>query len=386
MILRISSILLLLIIVPAAFIYLVQLQFKRKKWRRRLFLLPNVLLLIATAFFASTDTQIDEYAMAVAVYLVAFLLVTVPETLYALIFGVSLIFRNRKIWRIGSWLGLVAAACSMAFIITAVLSCYTRLKVYEHVYVSHDIPKAFDGYKIVHVTDFHLGTFRFYPPAVSRIVDTVNARHPDMIAFTGDIVNFSPSEMERFGKQLSRLRAKDGVVSVLGNHDYLTYIKYNSDSERVQRIKQLIDGERKWGWQLLLNSNIIIRRGEDSIAVIGSENDGRKPFPQRGDLPKAMRGVENAKFKLLLTHDPTQWRKKVLPQTDIQLTLSGHTHAGQIKIMGRSVSEMAYKEWSGLYFYGERAVFVSSGVGEALVPLRLGAWPSIDVITLRRKY
>ena len=111
----------------------------------------------------------------------------------------------------------------------------------------------------------------------------------------------------------------------------------------------------------------------------------KKPFPTRGNLNAAQKGLHTSCFKVLLTHDPSQWRKKVLPLTDIQLTLSGHTHAGQIKLLGHSVSEIKYKEWNGMYYEGNRALMISSGVGEALVPFRLGAWPNIDVVVLKRK-
>lgn len=385
MILRISSLLLLLTILPAAFIYISRLQFMKRVWLRRMFLVPNILLLALLAVFASSDARLNENADMVAVFLVLLFCITVPEAFYAIIYACSFFYKRRRRRRSIRRAAGVAAAAVCALIITAVVACFTTLKVHRHEYVSADLPKAFDGYKIVHLTDLHLGTYRFFPPALRRIVRTVNAENADLVAFTGDLVNYGSDEIPQFRSQLAAMRAKDGVVSVMGNHDYLIYVNFPDDSANIRHISMLQNEERQAGWRLLLNENIVIRRATDSIAIIGSENDGKKPFPSKGDLPKALNGLQSGCFKVLLTHDPTQWRQKVLPLTDIQLTLSGHTHAGQVKILGRSVSELAYKEWHGMYYEGSRAIFVSSGVGEALMPFRIGAWPTVDIITLRSK-
>ena len=142
--------------------------------------------------------------------------------------------------------------------------------------------------------------------------------------------------------------------------------------------------ERSAGMDLLLNENRIIRHGCDSIALIGVENDGRPPFPERGDLTKAQTGLPSGIFKVLMSHDPTHWRRKVLPDTDIDLTLSGHTHAMQFRIGNFSPSMFLYHEWGGLYSEGERRLFVSTGTG-GNIAYRWGAWPEIDVLVLRRK-
>lgn len=385
MILRVSFLLVLLIVAPAAFIYIARIQHSRHRWLRRLFLVPNIVLLVLTAWFGATDSQIHQYAEPVAIYLVVFLLICVPEAVYAIAYGLSLLSRRRKVRRVGSAVGFAMAGCFFAVIAVAVVACFSTLRVNRHEFASPDLPAAFDGYKIVHVSDLHLGTFRLYPRALRRVVAAVNGEHADLVAFTGDLVNFDDGEAQDFLREMSEIRAADGVASVMGNHDYLMYVKYAGDTDARRHIAALQDAERAAGWRLLLNEHFIVRRGSDSIAIVGSENDGRPPFPHRGDLPAALRGLPEGCFKVLLTHDPTQWRAKVLPTTDIQLTLSGHTHAGQIKVHGHSVSERAYREWNGMYHSGDRAIFVSSGVGEALVPFRLGAWPSIDVITLKKK-
>ena len=259
------------------------------------------------------------------------------------------------------------------------------LKVREVSYASPDLPAAFDGYRIVQVSDLHVGTFASHPEAVRRVVEAVNAQQPDLIAFTGDLVNYHAEELIPFSAELARLHARDGVVSILGNHDYMSYYDWPSEQARQANLAQLVSRQRDMGWRLLLNDNVVVRRGADSIAIVGVENDGQPPFPQRGDLVRAQRGVERAGFKVLLSHDPTHWRRSVLPTTDVDLTLSGHTHGMQLKLGGFSPASWFYDEWGGFYYEGGRALHVSLGAGEVLMPFRLGAWPEINVITLRKK-
>lgn len=384
MILRIFPLLLLLTIAPIGFIYITRLRWLKNKRVGKLLLVPNALLLILTIFFACNNDLLISCQELIAVYLVVLYSITIPEAFYAIISGLCRLSKLTRVRKTGHILGLVAASVVFIAFCVAVVSCFTVLKVRHHVFLSKDLPEAFDGYKIVHITDLHLGTFSFYPKALRRIVTVVNSENADLIAFTGDLVNFDRREIIPFRKELARMKARDGVVSVMGNHDYQNYVVQKDSCENAKRIAELQNEQRWAGWRLLLNENMVVRRAKDSIVVIGSENDGTKSFPSRGDLGVAMRGIGKGAFKVLLTHDPTQWQQKVLPLTDIQLTLSGHTHAGQFKVFGHSVSEFAYKECDGMYFCGTRALFVGSGLGEALMPFRLGAWPTIDVVILKR--
>lgn len=153
---------------------------------------------------------------------------------------------------------------------------------------------------------------------------------------------------------------------------------------RKADVKDLQRRERSFGWNLLINNHDIIHRKKDSIAIIGVENDGRPPFPSLGDLPKATKGIGKGTFSILLSHDPTHWRREVLPKTDIQLTLSGHTHAGQFKVFGWSPVAFVYDEWSGAYSEGKQILNVSDGIGAVMFPFRFGAWPEVNVITLKK--
>lgn len=381
MITRISLLLFFLIIFPAAFIYYKRLRRCKRLFPKILFALPNLVLLVLTIYFMVHDNNIARNADAVGIYLILLLFTTLPELIFSAFLGISLLLKN-KMRKIIMRLGAVLATSIACAVVVGYVSCFTVIKVGHHNYTSPDVPESFDGYRIVHVSDLHLGTYNLFPGTVDRIVKKVNEQHGDVIFFTGDLVNFSHTEAAQFINRLREMKARDGVYSVLGNHDYLRYVSYNNESERLRYMEEMKEMQHKAGWNLLLNENRIIRRGNDSIFVVGSENDGLPPFPAKGDLKKALKGIPANAFKVLLSHDPTQWRRKVLPLTNIQLTLSGHTHAGQIKILGHSPSALVYKEWDGTYSQDGRTLFISSGVGEALVPFRLGAWPKIDIITL----
>ena len=194
--------------------------------------------------------------------------------------------------------------------------------------------------------------------------------------------------------QLSQLSAPDGVMSIMGNHDYGMYQRRFTKAQRRNDIKDLYRRQREMGWQLLLNEHTSIHRGEDSLVIIGVENDGTPPhFPRFADLKKAMNGIGEGAFQIMLSHDPTHWRRSIIPETDVQLTLSGHTHAGQFRLFGWSPVKAVYKEWRGLYqntksdASGNDVVqwlHISEGVGCVPIPFRIGAWPEICVLTLRK--
>lgn len=246
-----------------------------------------------------------------------------------------------------------------------------------------NLPESFDGYTIVHLSDWHLGTYVPHPQTIRKEIDFANAANADAIVFTGDIVNGNPSELETFKEMLSTLKAKDGVFSIMGNHDYCMYGSEQSPEGIRRNIEKVQDMERNFGWNLLLNENKLVTRGSDTLAIIGVENDGTPPFPQYADLDKAQDGTSGASFKILLSHDPTHWRRAVLPETDIDLTLSGHTHAMQFRILGFSPSRFAYKEWGGLYEEGQRKLYISTGSG-GNVAFRFGAWPEVIKIILHK--
>lgn len=246
-----------------------------------------------------------------------------------------------------------------------------------------DLPAGFDGFRIVQISDLHIGTYRRDPRVAERIVEKINSLDPDLVVFTGDLVNSSPDEVEPFADVLSRIESRSGVVSVLGNHDYCVYRRYENRRQQVEEINRLkkLQTERL-GWRLLLNENMTLRRGSDGITIVGVENAG-KGLVDHADLRRAMRGVDSDGFTIVLSHDPTHWRGEILGSTRAQLTLSGHTHAMQFRIGRLSPSRLLFKEWSGVYNEGERKLHVNPGTGSN-VPFRLGAWAEINLITLRK--
>ena len=251
--------------------------------------------------------------------------------------------------------------------------------------VSTNVPHAFDGYKIVHISDIHLLSFIGREEALARMVEKINAQEPDAILFTGDIVTLNSSEFDTTKDILAKLHANDGVFSILGNHDYSLYTRWESEELLKKDADAIIQQQRAFGWNLLLNENRNIIRGTDTLSIIGVENTSTKhKFRSFGNLGTALQGAKG-EFKILLTHDPSHWRNEVLPTTDIDLTLSGHTHAMQSTLFGWSIISFAYKEYMGLYKEGNRYLYVNIGLGETMFPFRVGARPEITVITLKKR-
>lgn len=319
-------------------------------------------------------------------FFILVLCVSVPKFLFSVISlaGKSIGFFWPYAGNIGNAAGIAVAVLVTGAFIYGFTAGWKRITVKESHLVSKDLPLTFQDYAIVHLSDFHIGTYNSSPETVEKIVNQVNAINPDVIVFTGDLVNSSPDELDLFMETLSRLRAKDGIFSILGNHDYCEYHHYDTPDGASKNLEELKKREKELGWQLLLNEHQIICRGTDSIAIIGVENDGAPPFLSLADLPRATDGLSKDMFKILLSHDPSHWRRAVLPETDVQLTLSGHTHAMQLKIGCFSPSMWTYPEWGGLYTEQERMLYVSTGTGSN-VAFRFGAWPEINLIRLSNK-
>lgn len=277
---------------------------------------------------------------------------------------------------------LIPALGVMGWFAFGFIEGWKRLELKHITFTSPDLPPYFDGYRLVQITDFHLGSF---PPGndfVQKVVDATNNEEPDMILFTGDLVNNQASEVEPYLETLGQLHAQDGIYSIWGNHDYCEYGNNHSIGALKRNRRMLYGYQESLGWHQLMNEHHVVSHGMASIAVIGVENPGQPPFTNRSNLKKAMKGLNPDMFKILLSHDPHHWRREVVGKK-IQLTLAGHTHAGQLKIGKWTPARMAFKEWGGAYRIGEQMLYVSSGIGGSF-PFRLGAWPELTVITLKR--
>lgn len=301
--------------------------------------------------------------------------------------------------------GELFMGCKWAFVFPTLLiaaELYGTLYGWRHLVVkkctckSLLLPKSFEGYKVLQISDLHVGTFLETPHFVEKIVEKVNSLHPDVIVFTGDLVNIKATEAVPFVKILKKLNAPDGIYSVMGNHDYCEYgIPADKSFNKFTRQRWALRNQhamkflqRQMGWRLLMNENVKITRQnehgkEESIHIIGVENISKPPFKDYGNMDKAMEGMKIGTFKILLTHDPSHWRRGVLGKTDIALTLSGHTHAAQLKLGNFSPAKWMYHEWGGKYVEDGSTLHVSLGVGGTM-PFRLGAWPEINEITLVR--
>lgn len=262
------------------------------------------------------------------------------------------------------------------------------------------LPAEFEGFTITQISDLHTGSFDS-KSAVERGISLVNEQNSDIIVFTGDLVNFNITEIEGFEAIYRGLKAKEGVYSILGNHDYyggkaikaekeingeiIHYRKYPREDEHLQKV---IAAHGDFGWKILLNENVILQKGDKKMALIGVENSGRLPhFPDEGDLHKAIEGTENADFKILLSHDPSHWDRQVRKEfKDIALTLSGHTHGAQfgIEIPGIKWSPVkyVYKQWAGLYTENKQHLYVNRGFGFLAFSGRVGIRPEITVLEL----
>ncbi len=253
----------------------------------------------------------------------------------------------------------------------------------------NNLPKNFNGLKIVQLSDFHIGSFLNHASFIEEVVDKVNSLKPDLILFTGDFVNNVSEEMDKFLPALSRLKSKYGNYSILGNHDYGEYIHWDTKQAKQKNLERLLKLQQDVGFKMLLNSSEKIKIEDEEISLVGIENWGLPPFPQYGDLNKALENVEDESFKILMSHDPTHWDEQVLNYTNIDLTLAGHTHGAQfgIEIPGWRWSpvNLRYKRWGGLYTEGKQHIYVNTGLGFIGFPGRVGMPPEITVIELESK-
>ena len=250
-----------------------------------------------------------------------------------------------------------------------------------------NLPTAFRGLKIIHISDIHSGSLQD-KQAVEKGVHKIMQQKPDLILFTGDLVNNEAGEMDELASVFSALNAPMGVFSILGNHDYGDYKQWGSDEKKAENLSKLKDVHRNMGWRLLLNEHVVLEKDNETIALIGVENWGAKGnFSKYGDLKKAYTGAEVHPFKLLMSHDPSHWDAEVCKSfSDIDLMLSGHTHGMQfgVEIPGFRWSpvQYMYKQWAGVYKNKHQKLYVNRGFGFLGYPGRVGILPEITLIEL----
>lgn len=265
-----------------------------------------------------------------------------------------------------------------------------NFKVLNYNLEFEDLPDAFDGYQITQISDVHSGSFD-NREKIEYAIDLINEQQSDVILFTGDMVNNKAEEMNPWKDTFSRLNAKDGKYSILGNHDYGDYVAWDTEELKSENLEDLKDLQKEIGFDLLLNESRYLQKGEDKIALVGVENWGRGGFKKAGDLSKAASSIAKDDFKILMSHDPSHWEDKVIEDDyHYHLTLSGHTHGMQfgIEIPGWikwSPVKWRYKYWAGIYKEMGQYINVNRGFGFLGYPGRVGIWPEITVITLKKR-
>ena len=397
MIARSFVLFLLLLVLPYLYIDLKYFRQKKVWWKRVLLYLPCVAMVAYASYLAMERDFIPGNDRIFILYGFLLLLGVVVIPLWIFIIcsllgrGCSKLVRKFKspeqllkpAKNYGNLTGIASIPLIWLMVGWGSSLGFNKFEVNHIEYASSDIPKAFDGYKIVLFSDAHVGSYQKRNSDVLRqAIDSINAQKPDMIVFTGDLQNIQPSELYPHREVLGSLQAKDGIYSVLGNHDYASYLGCD-EAVKAANDKEIISLQRQMGWTVLLNEHRIIQRDTSSFILAGMENDGDgKRFPQKGDIAKTLDGVADGKFILMLEHDPSSWRRKIIPDGRAQLTLSGHTHAMQFNILGWCPMSLTGKEFWGWYEEGHQKLFVTAGLG-GLIPFRLGATGEIVVLTLR---
>lgn len=283
---------------------------------------------------------------------------------------------------------LAAAAIPFGAMTYGIISGAHDYRVRRQIVKLPNLPKSFDGLTIAQLSDIHSGSF-FNKTAVKGGVEMVLQEKPDVIFFTGDLVNNEASEVKEYIDVFNKLKAPLGTYSITGNHDYGDYHRWASTEAKQKNFKDLIEAHRLLGFKLLMNQNQFLEQGGEKIAILGIENWGGRGFAKYGKLEQAYKGTEDAAVKLLLSHDPSHWDAQVRPSyQDIDLMFSGHTHGFQFGIeIGNfkwSPSQYAYKQWAGLYQEGSQYLYVNRGFGYLGYPGRIGMPPEITIIELKR--
>ena len=288
-----------------------------------------------------------------------------------------------------SQIALGLAAIPFASLLYGMYRGKYNFRVLSYVLHFEDLPESFDGYKITQISDIHSGSFD-NKAKIEYAVDLINEQQSDVLLFTGDMVNNKASEMLPWKETFSRLKANDGKYSVLGNHDYGDYVDWDSPEEKKQNLEDLKTIQKEIGFDLLLNESRFLEKSGERLALIGVENWGKGGFKKAGDLKKAAENVQHNDFKILMSHDPSHWDEEVINDDyHYHLTLSGHTHGMQfgIEIPGWikwSPVKWRYKRWAGIYEELDQYINVNRGFGYLGYPGRVGIWPEITVIELKK--
>lgn len=379
-----------------------ELRFLRRRWPRIVFGVITALcylLLIGICVFPKRNAESGIVPIMWCLYTwLSIYVVKIFWMVFALVGLIPKLFHHKRI-TLGLYAGLPLGIVCFAAMWWGSAVTRRQIEVTRVEIVSDHVPAQFNGFTIAQISDLHVGTWGNDTTFVSALVDSINTLHPDMVVFTGDLVNRKTSEALPFESVLKRISAPYGVYSILGNHDYGDYISWSSEVEKQANLKAMHQLQSRASMLLLDNSHTFIRKGNDSIALIGVGNWGEPPFHIYGDLrlaypEDARHSLKDSVFKVLLSHNPVHWDEEVVKISNIDLMLAGHTHAMQFAMKlgdwAWSPAAWKYKHWGGL-FEGKSVagtpafLYVNIGDGEVGMPARIGAsQPEITLITLKR--
>jgi len=317
----------------------------------------------------------------------------IPKLIFVIVISIlyftNFVFSNEESLIGIPIIGLFAGFLPFFVILYSVFRSLYRFKVHRIKINFTELPSNFEGLRVVHISDLHLGSFKSRHHILDRAVKIINHLEPDFIFFTGDLVNNNAWELKGWQTVLKKMVAKMGKYAVLGNHDYGDYSEWKSEKVKQSNFESIKYFFGKIDFKLLLNEAVSIEKNSQKMAIVGVENWGNPPFKQYGDLKKALKSVETVPFKILLSHDPSHWNEEVAEKTNISLTLSGHTHGMQagINIKSKKWSPIQYKyeHWAGLYERFNQYLYVTRGLGWMGFPGRLGMRPEITLIEFHQK-
>lgn len=379
---------------PDVWFYLKMKRKVRFKWLRLLSLLP-LLLFVFTFFYIRYGLRHSHDFLLISKISWIFIAISAiytPKIIFIVFYYVNRLY-NRifdKRTHIFRQIGFGLGVFFVGIIAYGVVICRTNFQLKKQVVEVTDLPESFDGYKIVLFADFHLGNWNRKYSIMEPIIEMINKTDADIIIFAGDLINNFHQETIGWEEYFRQLKSKDGMYAVLGNHDYGDYTNWQTPEHKAKNLEQTKENIRSLSFRLLLNENTDLIKGNDTISLVGVENFGSVHFDNYADLKKALEGIPKERKKILISHDPNHWNAEIVDKRkDIFLTVSGHTHAGQMGfVRGNfkiSPAALIYPEWDGLYSSDEQHIYVNRGIGYVGIPMRIGVPPEITLITLKKK-
>jgi len=366
----------------------------QKPFLRMFFWLPALfftMVFLTIRFGGGSLNTHHQYMSYFTWLLLAFVIFYIPKIFYILfdLLNKLLCLIIKKKVHLFSYIGMGLGALFIVLFIYGTFVTRFDFQVNTVEVEAENLPAAFDGFRIVQISDTHLGNWNKNYQAMDTVSKLIMQQKPDMIVMTGDLVSNYADETDGWKPSFSTLKAPYGVYAIMGNHDYGDYSPWKTPQDKLNNLIAVHNAYQNLGFTLLLDSTAIINKGGAQIGLIGMENWGHPPFPRYGKLQKAKRGSEKMAFNILLSHDPNHWNAEVTGKENITLTLAGHTHGMQMGIdkwgIKFSPAQWVFKQWKGLYKEGNQYIYVNEGIGYVGIPCRVGIRPEITVLILKRK-